>query len=88
MRIEINNQTTEEITEGCIIVTSDTKLFLITKNELDAPCRCSESMTEGYVAVSLDTMSTWSVFNKIEDIRECFTIVRVIQPENILLKEI
>lgn len=87
MKIELKDNK-REIRSGCIITTECGRVFLITENTLDAPCRCSESMTEGYVAIDLISMTTWSVFRYIKDIHECFSVIRVIQPDNILLKEI
>ena len=89
MKIELKEKR-YEITPGSIIITDRKDFFLIVNNYLDAPCACSKSMTEGFVAIKIKPkpVAAWTVFNKIEDIYECFNVVRVIQPENILLKEI
>lgn len=88
MKIEIDTKNNLNINIGCIIITKDGSMFLVTKNELDPPCKCSESMGKGYVLISLNRMSAWSVFPTIEDIVEDLLITKIIQPDNILLKEI
>lgn len=79
---------------GCIIIDKNNIAYLITENELDPPCRCSEHMGEGYVLIKLNGHTNeaipvaWSVFTKLEGIEEDMSIAKVIQPENILIKEL
>lgn len=89
MNIELKEERCE-ITAGSIIITDRKDFFLIVNNYLDAPCKCSESITKGFVAIKIKPkpISAWTVFSKIEDIYECLNVVKVIPPENILLKEI
>lgn len=83
-----------ELKPGCIIIDKNNIAYLITENELDPPCRCSEHMGEGYVLIKIHgdrnglAPTAWSVFTKLEHIEEDISIAKVMQPENILIKEL
>lgn len=88
MKIEIFEQEEMDIKVGCAIVDTEGDLFLVTHNDLDPPCACSESMGKGYVLIKLNAMTTWSIYTSLKDIKESMCIAKVIQPDNLLLKEI
>lgn len=90
MKIELKDNNKPTIGPGCLIVTDYGDNFLVAENDLDMPCKCSENMGKGYVLIRLahGKPVAWNVFAKIEDITEELNIVKIVMPNNLLLKEI